>query len=119
MITLVLHFLANSLAKHGPFKTDKFNLGELFKRVCEIVKIFLFSFSYLRPFVSNKIGDFTLTGSTTDEGFIPFENLTEETVLGWVSSNVDKTLIETQNSSSISELEIREETKTEIYGTPW
>ena len=60
MITLVLHFLANSLAKHGPFKTDKFNLGELFKRVCEIVKIFLFSFSYFRPFVSTKIGDFTL-----------------------------------------------------------
>ena len=60
MITLVWHFLANSLAKHGPFKTDKFNLGELFKRVCEIVKICLFSFSYLRPFVSTKIGDFTL-----------------------------------------------------------
>ena len=70
-------------------------------------------------FEVTKIGDFTLTGSTTDEGFIPFENLTEETVLGWVSSNVNKTLIETQNSSSISELEIREETKTEIYGTPW
>ena len=29
MITLVWHFLDSSLAKHGPFKTDKFNLGEL------------------------------------------------------------------------------------------
>ena len=75
--------------------------------------------SNYNSFEVTKIGDFTLTGSTTDEGFIPFENLTEETVLGWVSSNVNKTLIETQNSSSISELEIREETKTEIYGTPW
>jgi len=64
-------------------------------------------------------GNLTLTGSTSDEGFIPFNNLTEETVLEWVSSNVDKTSIEAQNSSSIAELIIREEAKTEIYGTPW
>ena len=60
IITLVWFFLANSLAKQGPFKTDTFSLGIFFKRVWEIVVIFLFFFSYLRPFVRTKTGDFTL-----------------------------------------------------------
>ena len=48
--------ISQTLLKNYP----KFNLGKLFKRVCEMVIIFLFCFSYLRPFVSTKIGDFTL-----------------------------------------------------------
>ena len=60
IITLVWLFLTNSFAKQGPFKTDTLNLGLFFKRVWEIVVIFLFLLSYLRPFVRIKIGDFTL-----------------------------------------------------------
>jgi len=66
-----------------------------------------------------KIGELEVVGSTSDEGFVAFDDLTEEIVLGWVSSSVDQPAIELLISSSIHErVQIQSEI-TEATGTPW
>ena len=68
---------------------------------------------------TRKIGKLTVEGSADDPGFINYDNLTEADVLGWVSNNVDKTSIETENSSSIVEIKARQAARTTTNGTPW
>jgi|SRR6056300_277104 len=68
---------------------------------------------------TRKIGDLTLTGSTEDANFIAYEDLTQADVLGWVDSNVDKTVFETENSSSIASSIVARAAITESKGTPW
>jgi len=68
---------------------------------------------------TRKIGDLTLTGSTEDANFIAYEDLTQADVLGWVDSNVDKTVFETENSSSIASSIVARAAITESNGTPW
>ena len=68
---------------------------------------------------TRKIGNFTISGSADDEGFIAYEDLTQADVLGWVDSNVDKTSIETSNSASIAERIVAQAAITESNGTPW
>ena len=66
-----------------------------------------------------KIGELTVEGSIDDEDFIVYEDLTETDVLGWIDDNVDKTFIETNNSSSIASNIIARAAVTESTGTPW
>ena len=67
-----------------------------------------------------KIGRLQLiTGSISDPGFINYESLTEETVLGWVSSSVDMSSIETLNSSSIASKGTIIAAITTQEGLPW
>lgn len=62
----------------------------------------------------------SITGSSTDEGFISYETLTENVILGWVTSSVDVSVIESQNSSSIAQIEISSSNQiVEKFGTPW
>ena len=61
----------------------------------------------------NYADEFTVTGTDSDDGFIPYNNLTESDILGWLDANVDKTTIETQTSSSVTN---RTGTST---GLPW
>ena len=68
---------------------------------------------------TRKIGDLTLSGSTSEPGFIPYEDLTESEVLGWVSSNIDENVIETENSASIAQNIIARAAITSSTGTPW
>ena len=68
---------------------------------------------------TRKIGDLTLTGSIEDANFIAYEDLTQADVLGWVDSNVDKTIFETENSSSIARAIVIQAAITESNGTPW
>lgn len=68
---------------------------------------------------TRKVGEFSVTGSVDDPGFIAFENLTQEDVLGWIDTNIDKAAIETANSSSIAEVIVRIASRTEITGMPW
>ena len=68
---------------------------------------------------TRKIGDLTLSGSTSEPGFIPYEDLTESEVLGWVSSNVDENAIETENSASIAQNIKARAAITISNGTPW
>jgi len=68
---------------------------------------------------TRQIGDITLSGSASDSGFIAFDSLTEEKVLEWVHSNVDKSSIETSNSASIAQAIVRQAARTTKRGTPW
>lgn len=68
---------------------------------------------------TRKIGEFETSGDSNDEDFIPYSNLTEDTVLGWVNNNVDKKSIETHTSSSIAKQIEAIELRTEAQGLPW
>ena len=68
---------------------------------------------------TRKIGDIELTGSVDDNGFIAFEDLTEEIVLGWVTSSINTSTYETENSSSIAQQITRKAAITTKTGTPW
>ena len=64
------------------------------------------------------IGDFTMVGSPSEPGFVPYESLTEDEVLVWVSNNVDESAIETSNSSSIAYMISASAAQTTEEGTP-
>ena len=70
---------------------------------------------------SREIGYLTITGSVSDEGFISYDNLTEGTVLAWVtgSADVDTSAIETLCSASIAISISASAAVTEINGVPW
>lgn len=68
---------------------------------------------------TRKIGNLTVVGSADDADFIPYEDLTQDDVLGWVDSNVDKTVFETENSASIASSIVARAAITESNGTPW
>ena len=70
-------------------------------------------------FTGTEAYDITLSGSASDSGFIAFDSLTEEKVLEWVHSNVDKSSIETSNSASIAQAIVRQAARTTKRGTPW
>lgn len=75
--------------------------------------------SKLENVSSRKIGDLTVTGSIEEENFIPYEELTPEIVLRWVTDNVDTASIETLNSASIAQRTQAQDNITEIQGVPW
>jgi len=68
---------------------------------------------------TREINDLEVEGSTSDVGFIEFENLNEGDVLAWVTSSIDTAPIETQNSSSIAKQIERQAARTHKNGTPW
>ena len=68
----------------------------------------------------SQVGDLVISGSSSDEGFIPYQDLTENTVLGWVTSSIsDYNSIETGNSASIAQIILDESAKEELNGLPW
>jgi len=69
---------------------------------------------------TRRIGEIILTGSIDDEGYIEYDNLTQDNVLGWLDSKIDKSAIETSLSESIAldEIEISSSIQTKI-GVPW
>ena len=72
-------------------------------------------------FGAREVGYLTITGSSSDEGFIPYDNLTEGVVLSWVtgSSEVDVPATETLCSASIAISISASAAITEINGIPW
>ncbi len=69
--------------------------------------------------IDRQIERLIITGSTSDEGFIEYDNLTEENVLGWVNNLVDTSSIETSLSSSIEDMLEVISQNTSSEGTPW
>ncbi len=69
--------------------------------------------------IDRQIEKLVITGSTSDEGFIEYDNLTEENVLGWVNNLVDTSSIETSLSSSIEDMLEVISQNTSSEGTPW
>lgn len=69
---------------------------------------------------SRKIGEVSFaTGSSSDPGFVAYESLTEDIVLGWVTGSIDTTAIEVENSSSIASSITAEANRIKENGTPW
>lgn len=66
-----------------------------------------------------KVGDIEISGSSTDENFVPYENLTEDDVLAWVTSSIDYTSYETWNSASLASTLLEISNVTETTGKPW
>ena len=65
------------------------------------------------------VGSFTISGTTDDEGFIAYADLTEEDVQGWVTANVDKSTVEAANAAQIEDFKILAAAVTEESGLPW
>jgi len=62
-------------------------------------------------------GKLTCTPDLEAEGFVAFEDLTEETVLGWVWNSVDKDAIEADRTAKV-EAQIAKATAN-ATGLPW
>lgn len=70
----------------------------------------------------SSIGEITLTGDSTNPNFVPFSDLTEQTVIGWVQSSLGEdqvTAIETKLQNRISAHKAAKEAETEQNGLPW
>jgi len=68
------------------------------------------------------IGEITVTGDPTLPNFIPFSDLTEETVIEWVKSSLGEeqvTTIETKLQNRVSARKAAREAETEQNGLPW
>lgn len=68
---------------------------------------------------TRKIGELTVVGSVDDADFVPYEDLTEAIVLGWVTDSVDTASVETDNSASVAASIVARAAITESNGTPW
>jgi hypothetical protein len=70
----------------------------------------------------SSIGEITLTGDSTLSDFIPFSDLTEQTVIEWIKSSLGEdqvTAIETKLQNRISTRKAAKEAETEQKGLPW
>ena len=68
---------------------------------------------------TRKIGELAVVGSADDAGFVVYEDLTQDIVLGWVTGSIDTTSIETENSASISQQITVRAAITKANGKPW
>tara|TARA_R110002153_G_scaffold2576_3_gene12510 strand:- start:1158 stop:1454 length:297 start_codon:yes stop_codon:yes gene_type:complete len=65
--------------------------------------------------IAQKYGNIEVSGSSTEDSFVSFENLTQDIVLGWITGSFDIPAIQLELSSSLSKLI----TTQSIAGTPW
>ena len=66
------------------------------------------------------VGEVNLTAkNTNDPDFINYDNLTEDTVLGWVTGSLNTVEIYSQHSASIAEAINIKNATTVGEGTPW
>lgn len=75
--------------------------------------------SELSGSTTRKIGELAVIGSADDADFIAYEDLTQDIVLGWVTSSIDTSSLETANSASIAASIVARAAITERNGTPW
>ncbi len=68
---------------------------------------------------TRKIGNLEVVGSVDDDDFVTYENLTESIVLGWVTSSIDTSSLETANSASIAASIVARAAITKVNGKPW
>lgn len=83
--------------------------------------------TYIMNFVletktDRRVGVITLTGDPQDPGFVPYESLTEEIVIGWVQNNLGAqtiTDIQTQHQTRLQAVIDRETNPEFLTGLPW
>jgi len=76
----------------------------------------------LERYLDRQVGEITLDGSSSASEFIPYANLTEDTVISWVKSKLGSSAvaaIETQLSDSVTAKKTEVEARTVIGGLPW
>jgi hypothetical protein len=66
-------------------------------------------------YTANRSGTIDFVPDPSSDDFVPYESLTEETVLGWVKAALD---VEGIESSLASQIEAQK-TPATIAGTPW
>jgi hypothetical protein len=87
----------------------------------------VFEVTYIMNFelegeTDRKVGMITFEGDETDPNFVPFEELTEEIVLGWVTTTLGKkeiAKIEAEFKTRLEERIARKANPTFLVGTPW
>ena len=87
-----------------------------------VVKVFYGCVVTSGDVLNRATGNLELTGDISDPGFIPFENLTEATVIGWVQTELgteEVTNIETNLQASVQSTLDAEAAKTTEDGLPW
>ena len=76
----------------------------------------------LQEMEDRHVGMIILEGDATDPGFIPFEQLTEQTVIGWVQTKLGRTSIteiQDQMQTRLQERLDRKNNTSFITGLPW
>lgn len=71
--------------------------------------------------LDRKVGSMTFSGSTSDPNFVPFDELTEEIVLGWVYNKLgaEKTTIENKVIERIQQKITEIQNNPYKQGLPW
>ena len=71
--------------------------------------------------MDRKVGNVTFSGSTTEPGFIPYEDLTESDVLNWVYDSLgdEKVSIENSVTTRVQELVTQKQQNPYSQGVPW
>jgi hypothetical protein len=71
--------------------------------------------------MDRKFGSMTFSGSTTEPGYIPYEDLTESDVLDWVYAKLgsEKVAIETSVTTRVQELVTQKQQNPYSQGVPW
>jgi hypothetical protein len=87
----------------------------------------VFEVTYIMNFklqneTDRKVGMIEFVGDVNDPNFIPFEDLTEEIVLGWVTTTLGEEEISATETEFEARLQERIDKKTNpefLTGTPW
>ena len=69
-----------------------------------------------------KVGTVEFEGNVNDPNFVPFEDLTEEIVLGWVTATLGEeqiSTIETEFETRLQEIIDKKLNPEFLTGTPW
>jgi hypothetical protein len=71
--------------------------------------------------LDRQVGSMTFSGSTDEPGFVPYEDLTEEIVLGWVFDSLgsQKTAIETEVTGRVQTRYNEQQNNPYSQGVPW
>ena len=72
-----------------------------------------------KELIADKRDTVTLSGDPTSPDFTPFEDLTEEIVIGWVKSEVDVAAIEAWVQSSLDAKIAARNVRQTASGLPW
>ena len=76
----------------------------------------------LDSIITRKVEEITLTGDPTASNYVPFAELQEETVIGWVKGvlgEAEVTAIETALQDAVTARKAEKDAETEKNGLPW
>lgn len=76
----------------------------------------------LENYVDRTIGHLELTGNSSVEGFVPYANLTQDTIIGWVKNSLGTaqvSSIETSLQNNVITQQAAIAAETTKSGLPW